>query len=330
MTKAYRIVDWKPLFEVTSQGKPANANTPIENLRKSALPYLRKRVKGHSLDPTDRKMNKMAWGIGIMMEPACRGIYDKLADLAGAQDDPKYRGWVLDEKQRPINAPQIAELLDWRDDGTFRKLLDILCDEEINQVELVEFPHAHGRAGERRGEKGRGEEIGGERGTVEEPFKNETEAVLHTEEINETERDSPGRPDEGGRAVTAAPASALVSGTVSDIPASVSDSAPRQGLRSIEEIKKESAIIILKIGEKIRSRNQSDRTTLNDIFIQLRNREIYETDELLFEMALKKANECWRADFPIKMFVAAMKKSPFCYVPVRRTIIRGSTDKYRR
>ena len=320
--KAYRIVDWKQQFEVTSGAKAANADTPLENLRKSKLPYLRKRVKGHSLSPTDRRLNKMAWALNkSMMEAACLGVFDKLCDLAGSQDDPKYRGWVLDDNQRPINAPQIAELLDWRDDGTFRKLLDILCDERVNWVRLEEFPLAPRTEGEKRGERRRDEE----------PFLNVTETKEGS--LNyETERDSPGLPDQGGKAgeLTAAPASALVSDSVSDIPVSVSDSAPRQGLRSVEEIKKEAAKIMLTICELIKPRDQSDRTTFSDIFTQLREREIYMTDERLFEMALKKAREsCRVGKVPIKMFVAAMKKSPFCYVPVGRSVIKGATDKYR-
>lgn len=337
MTKAYRILNWKALFEVTAKGKKATVDTPDAELRKSALPYLRRVVKGHSLSPTDRKLNKLAWLVGIMMEAACRDVYWELCDLAAAQDDPKYRGWVLDEKQRPINAPQIAELLDWKDDGTFQKLLDILCHEEINWVRLEDFPHAPRTAGERMGESGR---EGGEGGKVEEPLYNETEAVEATASLNnETERGSPGFPDEVGRegegsgCVSAAPASALVSGSVSEIPVSGSDSAPRRGQRTVEEIKRESAKIILQITElrRMRPKTQGDYTTYNDIFVQLRNREIYYTDEPLFEMALKKAKDCCRiGDKPIAVFVEAMKKSPFCYVPVSRPVIKGKFDEYRK
>lgn len=154
--KAYRITDWKELYEVTTKGKPANADTKVEGLRKSKLPYIRWQVHGRSLGPTYRKMVKMAWGIGgILMEAACMGIFGKLLELAGDWDDPQLRGWILDEKKRPINAPQIADLLDIQDDGTLQKLLDILCHEEINWLELVEFPLSSRQAGEKRGVWGR-------------------------------------------------------------------------------------------------------------------------------------------------------------------------------
>ena len=116
----------------------------------------------------------------------------------------------------------------------------------------------------------------------------------------------------------------------SGISASVSDSAPRRGLRSVEEINKKSADIFLDICKLIKPRDQSDRTTLHHIFIQLRHREIYDTDEMLFDQAKIKATECCRiGKNPISMFVAAMKKSPFCYVPQGNSTIRGATDKYK-
>ena len=101
-------------------------------------------------------------------------------------------------------------------------------------------------------------------------------------------------------------------------------------MRSEKEIKEKADKIMLDICKLIPARDQSDRTTYHDIFTQLREREIYMTDELLFEQALKKATECCRVGKnPISMFVAAMKKSPFCYVPKGESIIRGARDKYR-
>lgn len=322
MTLAYRIVNWKQQFEVTSDhGKAAKVDTPLEGLRKSAIPYLRKRVTGHSLSPTYRKLIKMAWEEGILMEMACLGIYDRFLNLAGAQDDPKYRGWILDEKQRPIKVPQIAELLDIRDDGTFDKLVKILCHEEINWVELAEFPYTPRPVGVNGGERGWAE---GER---VEPFKNETETEEEENLNYETERDSPGVPDQGGRSASPPPPSALVTDTVSEISASASVSAPRGG----EEIKKRRYRASVRLCEIIRPRNSSDRTTFRDIFDQLEQRMIYVTEEPLFGKALEKAEQCCQIDGdPIKIFVAAMKKSPFCYIPVRRGIIRGSTDEYRK
>jgi len=330
MTVAYRITNWRELYEVTGKGAAAGPGIPVEKLRKSPLQYVRWSVHGHSLGPTYRKMVKKAWGVGILMEMACMGLFGKLLELA-ADQGPKYRGWILDEKQRPINAQQIADILDIKDDGKVESLLEILCDEEINWVELVEFPL---QVGASRGESGKeGESRGRLGGKVEDSLYKVTEAEGKVSLNNETERDSPEVPEVGGEVeLPAAPASALVSDSVSEIPVSVSDSAPRQELRAIEEIKKDAAKIILEICElkRMRPRNQGDYTTYNDIFVQLKTRVIYETEEPLFEMALKKAKACCRVgDNARAMFVEAMKKSPFCYVPVSRPIIKGRFDKYR-
>jgi len=312
LTLAYRIVDWKLIGEVTNKGKAVQKDTLDAELTKKRPTYIRKRVQGHSLSITDRKLNKKAWGVGIMMEAASRGVYDKLCDLAGAQDDPKDRGWVLDEKQRPINAPQIAELLDWRDDGTFRKLLDILCDPEINWVELAEFPQREG-------------EEGGEQGEVGEPFLNETEAEEKVKLNYETERDPPMAGREQG-SVSQGPSPAMVTGTVTNLPVTVSDSAPGRA----PGIKKERAQAFFQLCNKIiHPRDSSDRTTFRDIFDQLEQRMIYETDEPLFDKALEKARECCLVGkVPAAMFTEAMKQSPFCYIPVRKSTIRGRTDEF--
>lgn len=328
MTEAYRIVNWKALYEVTSKGKPAKGDESDSELRKSKLPYVRWFVHGHSLGPTYRKMVKKAWGVGILMEMACMGLFGKLLELA-ADQEPKYRGWILDEKQRPINAPRIAELLDIQDDGTLRKLLDILCHEEINWVELVEFPL---QAVASWGESGReGGSRGGLGGKVEEPLYNvnETEAET-TVRINETERDTARCPDQVGRegadCVFQPPPSALVAGSDSEISVSVSGSAPR----GEAEIKKSRAQAFFQLCEIIRPRDSSDRTTFRDIFDQLEQRMMYDTEEPLFEKAIEKARECCLVGrVPAAMFTAAMEKSPFCYVPLRKPAIRGKFDEYR-
>lgn len=321
MILAYRIVNWRTLYEVTAKGRQAGVDTPDDELRKSPLPYVRWSVHGHSLGPTYRKMVKKAFGVGILMEMACMGLFGKLLELA-ADQGPKYRGWILDEKQRPINAQQIADILDIADDGKVQSLLEILCDEEINWVELVEFPLPVGAS---RGESGKeGESRGRLGGKVEEPLYKETEAEGKGSLNYETERDSPASRGESGR-VSQAPPSALVSGSVSELTVSASDSAPR----GVPGIKKRRTEAFLQLCETIRPRNSSDRTTFRDIFDQLEQQMIYDTEEPLFEKALQKARQCCQVDGdPIKIFVATMKKSPFCYIPVRRSLIRGKTDEY--
>lgn len=333
--QAYRITNWKKIGEVTDKGRAAEEDTPDEKIRKTRPTYIRWRIQGHSLSPARRRLSKKAWLLGPMMDVACDGIYIRLLDLAGSWDDPKLRGWILDDRKRPMNPYQVADLFEIKDTEHIAALFDLLCDPDVGLLEKAEFSGFSLAAGESGGNLGK---VGKKEEEVEKPFLNETETEVLSLKLIETESDFPGLPDQGGRdgEQTAAPASALASASdsVSEIPASasVSGSAPRQGLRSVEEIKKESAKIILQITELkgLRPKTQSDYTTYSDIFEQLRNRVIYDTDEPLFEKALKKAKECCRiGDNPIKMFVAAMKKVPFCYVPNRRCIVRGKLDKYR-
>lgn len=313
MTLAYRIVNWRKLYEVTGRGKPAGAETPVEEMRKSPLPYVRWSVHGHSLGPTYRKMVKKAWGVGILMEMACMGLFGKLLELA-ADQGPQWRGWILDEKQRPINAQQIADILDIKDDGKVESLLEILCHEEINWVELVEFPL---QVGASRGESGKEGERRGEEGKVEDSLYKVTEAVQGTASLNETERDSPtSRGESGG--VSPAPPSSLVAGSVTEVTVSASDSATR----GVQGIKKRRAQAFLQFSQIIPTRDSSDQTTFRDIFEHIEHRMIYDTEEPLFDMAIEKAKECYRGRVPAAMFTAAMKKAPFYYIPKGTRVIR--------
>ena len=48
MQEAYRIVDWWQ-YEVTAKGRKAKKDTPMEELRKAPLEYVRFPVHGHFL-----------------------------------------------------------------------------------------------------------------------------------------------------------------------------------------------------------------------------------------------------------------------------------------
>ena len=136
--QAYRIVDWKR-YEVTDKGKVANSETPIADLRKSGLPYVRLKVFGHRLGPAYRKLVKKAWASIPVLELAAFGLFCKLLELAA--DQPReFRGWILDEKQQPMNCKQIAELLDIASSNLIRISLDLLCDPDIEWLELLDFP----------------------------------------------------------------------------------------------------------------------------------------------------------------------------------------------
>ena len=321
MTLAYRIINWKNIGEVTDKGRAAQEDTPDERLRKTRPTYIRWKIEGHSLSQARRRLSKKAWLLGPMMDVACDGIYIRLLDLAGDWDEPELRGWILDDRKRPMNPFQVADLFEIKDTDHIKAVFDLLCDSDIGLLELVEFPHG----GETGGKMGGG---GEEREEAEIPFLNVTETEYKVNLNNETERDSAGRPDQGGREgaerVFQPPPSALVADSVSKIPVSVSDSAPR----GEAEIKKRRAQAFIELCKILPKRSTSDNTTFRDIFDQLEKRMIYETDEPLFDKALEKAKECYHLRVPAAVFTEAMKKSPFCYIPVRRSIIRGKSDEY--
>ena len=136
--QAYRIVEWLEHYEVTAKGHIASPETPTENLRRGTLNYIRWKNNGHSLGPSFRKLNKKAWHAGNAMAPAAFGLFGKLLELAGDQKS-QYRGWVLDEKQQPMTAESIAELLGW-DVDVISSSLTILTDPMVSWVEYVTFP----------------------------------------------------------------------------------------------------------------------------------------------------------------------------------------------
>ena len=70
-------------------------------------------------------------------------------------------------------------------------------------------------------------------------------------------------------------------------------------------------------------------TTINDIFFQLQQRLIAGSPYQLFELSLNTARQCWRGNKPIAMFVAAMKKPPFYYVPKKLNVIPGKFTRAR-
>ncbi len=136
--QAYRIVEWCGRYEVTNKGKAAVGDMPVEGLKKGTLLYIRSKIYGHRLGPAFRKMNQKAWPYGAAMQAAAFGVFHKLLELAGDQQAP-YRGWILDEKQRPIDADQIAYLLEW-DKDVVARALEVLAGPDVGWLELVSYP----------------------------------------------------------------------------------------------------------------------------------------------------------------------------------------------
>jgi len=241
--KAFRIVDWQEKYELTRHSSPANENTQMENLQKSPFPYIRIKGGGHMLDPVKRRMYKLAWNFGDNVDMKCWGLYISLLDLARDQEREK-RGWILDDRQLPINPVQIAEVLGIQD-ANINLLFEILISGQVNWVEFVDFPEALQNNTMKTQNDNLGKPNGsppnslstwestGESGKAREPFLNVTETKLNQEE-NETERNlgklgSEGESGGAGggeenvqpQALPAAQASVSVS-----VPASASDSAP--------------------------------------------------------------------------------------------------------
>ena len=137
--QTYKIVDWKRRFEVTKDKCRVTADTPLENLRQKRHDFIMQKVFGHVLGPGYRTIVEKAWRAGENNELAVIGMFTKLCEIAGDQDDPKHRGWILDHNQQPMNIKQIAELLNIQAVGRFRENLMILI-EDVNWVEICEYP----------------------------------------------------------------------------------------------------------------------------------------------------------------------------------------------
>ncbi len=369
--QAFRIVNWWK-FEMLKNGKLATAKTKMLSLRKSPLIYVRFPVHGHTLSADYRRMVKRA---GPELVTACDGLYKMLVGLAGNQVR-EYRGWVLDDRQRPLNPGQVAELL-CLSERKVSQIFEILLCDEVKWVEFLDLPEAlrkslnrNGLSGDpNSGEKGNNRENLGKKGI---PFiETETEAVSinlnRNGFVTETEgggvREKSGEGEsQGARGggenagqpqAPPAPASASdsdsdsVSGSVSDsekttdsasdsvsVPDSVSQPGPG-GLGAVgsEPLSKQKIFNIMRERcqaeleaaqiLKLNPRNKSDSTTISDIYAQLAQRLISGSPYTLFESSLATARQCWRGDKPIAMFVAAMKKPPFYYVPKKLSVIPG-------
>lgn len=130
---AFRIVDWWK-FELLKNGKLATEKTKMNALRIKPLVYVRFPIHGHILTADYRRMVKRA---GPEMAAACDGVYKMLVGLAGNQVR-EYRGWILDDRQRPLNPGQIAELLCLSEEKV-RQIFEILLDSEVNWVDFLDL-----------------------------------------------------------------------------------------------------------------------------------------------------------------------------------------------
>lgn len=271
--KAYRIVDWERLYEVDIKGhavKPYEKPLPLDKLRKAPLQYIRFENTGHSLTATERRINEKAWRAGEIFEMAVRGLYKELVILA-ANQPRSYRGWILDNKQKPLNIKGIAEILGLYEIERVRAALGILTDPDIDLVELCELGQTSGKVRTIPDESGL--------------FKKETE-----NNVNINEEDS-------GFSVE------------------FSDSVSKEAV----EVARQKAA--LSLAEIFRVINKSDGTTFRHILDQLESKVISgELEVHIFGDMVKIAKECGCGN--IGMFVKAMKRHPFGYVPVRKQVFK--------
>ena len=360
--QAYRIANWWR-FELLKNGKLATAKTKMVSLRIKPLIYVRFPVHGHTLSADYRRMVKAA---GPNMVAACDGLYKALVGLAGNQVR-EYRGWVLDDRQQPLNPEQIAELLCLSKEKT-SQIFEILSNEVVKWVEFLEFPKALHKSMNRKNLTGDTQikESGNNQEKKGSPFiEAETEDKVK-DKLNETERGVFGknRDREGAcqqeivQPLAQPPpqpsAPDSVSGTVPDsvsasektsvpdlasVPDSVSVPDSRAGAAAVPradgpvildkqkifEIMRQRGLVELQVAQilKLNPRNKSDSTTISDIYSQLAQRLIGGSPYTLFESSLATARQCWRGDKAIAIFVAAMKKPPFYYVPKKLSVIPG-------
>lgn len=363
--KACRISNWWR-YEVLKNGNPAAEKTRMASLRIKPLIYVRFPVHGHTLSSDYRRMIKRA---GPELAAACDGLYKMLVGLAGNQVR-EYRGWVMDDRQQPLEPGQIAELLCLSKEKV-AQILEILTDYNVKWVDFLALPEALHKSlnsselcqNSRIIYSGNNQEKKGahlietvtEAVTKDKGF--ETEAVPKPKERVWEKKggEAPGEKENVQPQAAPPPASVSVSGSVpvsdSDsertsasvsVPASVPDSVsqPGAGLPGAEspgpltkqmmfEIMRQRCQAVLEAVSilKINPRNKSDSTTISDIYSQLAQRLVGGSPYTLFESSLATARQCWRGDKPIAMFVAAMKKPPFYYVPKKLSVIPGKFSR---
>lgn len=367
--QAYRITDWWK-FELLKNGKLATAKTKMGALRIKPLYYVRFPIHGLTLTADYRRMVRRA---GPELAATCDGLYKMLVGLAGDQTR-EYRGWILDDRQRPLDPGQIAEHFCLSEEKT-SQIFEILTDSEVKWVEFLDFPeHLHkslnssdlsggsqikksGKIWEKKGsalyeveakrfskdkfKRIRSESEEGEFG------KNQDREGDDREENVQPQPSPPAQASVPVSDSDTVPASDSEKITVSDsASAPVSDSVSQPGpggwagadgprpLVGMERFniyaeRNEAEKKVMRI-LKVNLNKKSDTTTICDIYVQFADRLIRgDTTYPLFEHSLNTARQCWRAKNQIAMFVAAMKKPPFSYDPVKRSVIPGKFSQGR-
>ena len=285
--QAYRIVDWTELYEVTNKGGVAKADTPMKQLQKGSLRYIRFRAHGRRQTEAYRNLLKKAWLQGTMAEMGVFGLFGKLLELA-ADQNREFRGWILDRHRRPVNARGIAGMLGICDVECVENGLNILTDPDIGWVEIADFRGAPRMTADDRGA------LGATSADVPALFDIETETEINN---NITEPQPP-------------PKAANCGG--SDSKKKTPDT----------KVSASGQTAMLTVAECLGiTENRSDITTIRHIFKQVLARvKTGECGEDIFDRMVEKAQMC-SGQYRVPTFVRAMQYPPFSYVPERRKII---------
>lgn len=183
-TLAYRITEWKKRYEVTYKGRIADEGTPLHELRIGPLEFIRFKVFGHRPGPAMKRIIRLSEQYGPWAGPGIFGIFGKLLELSG-NTDRKYRGWILCEKQKPLESEGIAEILGF-DEKIVSIAMEILCNPKIGWIQHIEYtePETEKQPVFR--------EIPEHSGTFQNPLLNESENERANERLNET-KEQPSR-----------------------------------------------------------------------------------------------------------------------------------------
>lgn len=170
MAKAYYIHEWASRYEVTSDGRAAKKGHPIEKLQKGPLSYIRLPANGHA---KSAEYQRLEWAAKTQARlEAANCVFPRLLQMAGDQDC-QWRGWVLDERQRPATPEDIASFNGYRLQ-TVKVALEVLAYPDVGWIELRPFePDSAGDCGTQQ--------------NTAEPLANETETNPKKDKENRSE-----------------------------------------------------------------------------------------------------------------------------------------------
>lgn len=331
----YKIAGWSERYEVDSKGRPASADLEQEKLRKKPLDFVRLQVYGLRQGPAYRRLMKKGWQLGAGMDLAAFGLFCKLLEIAA--DQPRqFRGWILDEKQRPVGIDDIAELIGTPDTEIVARLLKLLADPDIAWLEITVFGGENDDSGGLFEKTPSFPETPGIDGVSMEKFPSKLQTLPHNEtetehkhKQNETETKTPtdncasahsrrGSPQEP-KTKRQAESSVSTSDFSNDVSVSASNDFRIKQKRELARIE-----ILGKMPVKPDPRDRvSDKTTVDHILAECENRaKDGRSPPEIFDDLVAMAAECRaKGRNPWAMFIAAAKER-FSYEPRRQRLCK--------